>query len=358
MMNLETTTHKTARTRRDLHACCVLRAWWNGGDEPLERSRWRNFTCTSGAEANPRWRGGAVWVFCDVFGSPRTLRCAKLLGNSWEHEYMELGPSTCVLLPTLVLICQNCYTCRSARQRSLRSCKWDLPRCLRGLRAHAHQAAMVAPTSDNMQYSGAQTLKNYKKCQTFLLQKLPNKTTNVTLYWHPVLVQSCKPNSKNAGLGLHSTAGCMLHNKSWDEQIVPSVGSTRRAPKTESRCSSSWPCTLRKTLSNAHSHGQTKFSHVGRQHKYWNISTLGQTYTQAQNHHDKTKSDQHGQTARCKHDMMLWKKSENDVRGVPTWGVWDEAWQRFAEVGHCRTWKHECLATPKIGSETTTCATG
>ena len=126
-----------------------------------------------------------------------------------------------------------------------------------------------------------QNISVAKNCQ--------NKTTNFTLYWHPVLVQSCKPNSKNAGLGLHSTAGCMLHNISWDEQIVPSVGSTRRAPKTQSRCSSSWPCTLRKTLSNAHSHGQTKFSHVGRQHKYWNISTLGQTYTQAQNHRDKTK---------------------------------------------------------------------
>ena len=40
------------------------------------------------------------------------------------------------------------------------------------------------------------------------------------------------------------------------------LGSTRRAPKTQSRCPSSWPCTLRKTLSNAHGHGRTTFSHV------------------------------------------------------------------------------------------------
>ena len=152
---------------------CVLRA------ACVVEWRWRTFGKVKMAkldlhfEANPRWRGGAVWVFCDVFGSLCILRCAKLLGNSWEHEYMELGPSTCVLLPTLVLICQNCYTCRSARQRSLRSCKWDLPRCLRGLRAHAHQAAMVAPTPITCNIQVFRHWKITKNAKHFCCKKLP-----------------------------------------------------------------------------------------------------------------------------------------------------------------------------------------
>ena len=145
--------------------------------------------------------------------------------------------------------------------------------------------------------------------------------------------------------GLHSSRqGCMLHNKSWDEQIVPSVGSTRRAPKTQSRCPSSWPCTLPKTLSNAHCHGQTTFSHFGRQHKYWNNASSEPSWQ------DKIWSTWTNIALQRRHDAVKekweWCDWCSKMRGVRR-----SVAARFAEVGHSRTWKHECLATPNIGSE-------